>query len=134
MLNEGCYKLVEAKKLITSPSQNVKHVPADETSDRDEITIPLLTAGISLFGVALVVIFVLYAIRRRKKRSRDKKREEHAKKISTDSCPRGYFGNKCTEKCNDTCAGCKKVNGVCDSGCIPGWRGYHCNEGSVHNI
>lgn len=32
--DEGCYKLVEAKKLITSPSQNVKHVPADETSDR----------------------------------------------------------------------------------------------------
>eukprot|EP00105_Crassostrea_gigas_P010418 XP_011425691.1 PREDICTED: cell death abnormality protein 1 [Crassostrea gigas] len=44
------------------------------------------------------------------------------------ACPRGYFGNECTEKCNGTCSGCNNVNGVCDSGCIPGWKGYHCNE------
>lgn len=50
------------------------------------------------------------------------------------ACPRGYFGNKCTEECNETCAECNNVNGMCESGCIPGWRGYLCNEGSVHNI
>nr|XP_034318570.1 multiple epidermal growth factor-like domains protein 10 [Crassostrea gigas] len=44
------------------------------------------------------------------------------------ACPRGYFGNECSEKCNKTCSGCNNVNGVCDSGCIPGWKGYHCNE------
>lgn len=33
---------------------------------RDEITIPILTAGISLLGVAVLVIFILYANRRKK--------------------------------------------------------------------
>lgn len=31
--DEDCYKIVEAKKLITSTSQNVKHVPSDEKVD-----------------------------------------------------------------------------------------------------
>lgn len=55
---EGCYKLVEAKK-------------SDETSDRDETTIAILTAGISLFGVVVLVIFFLYAKERKKNRSRN---------------------------------------------------------------
>ncbi|XP_052710892.1 uncharacterized protein LOC128185302 [Crassostrea angulata] len=83
---EGCYKLVETKKLKTSTSQNVKHESSDETSGRDEIIIPVLTAGISLLGVAVLVIFILYAKRRKINRLRDKKgvqTEVHKKKIPT---------------------------------------------------
>lgn len=50
------------------------------------------------------------------------------------ACPRGYFGNECSEKCNDRCVGCNNVNGLCDFGCIPGWRGDFCNEGSTYTI
>lgn len=45
------------------------------------------------------------------------------------ACLRGYFGQDCSEKCIETCAGCNNVNGLCDSGCIPGWKGYFCNKG-----
>lgn len=44
-------------------------------------------------------------------------------------CPRGYFGDECSEKCSDNCYGCNNINGVCDSGCKPGWRGGFCHEG-----
>lgn len=49
------------------------------------------------------------------------------------ACPRGYFGNGCFEKCNDTCVGCNNMNGLCDFGCIAGWRGGFCNEGTTYN-
>lgn len=48
------------------------------------------------------------------------------------ACPRGFFGQDCSEKCNDTCEGCNNVNGVCDSGCIPGLKGDICYEGIDH--
>lgn len=47
------------------------------------------------------------------------------------ACPDRFFGKDCSEKCIATCAGCNKFNGLCDSGCIYGWKGYFCNEGMV---
>lgn len=46
-------------------------------------------------------------------------------------CPRGYFGEECASKCSDKCYGCNNINGVCESGCKPGWRGEYCHEGLV---
>lgn len=50
-------------------------------------------------------------------------------------CPYGFFGQDCTERCKDTCTGCNYVNGLCDSGCQPGWTGNYCIEGMIlHTI
>lgn len=49
------------------------------------------------------------------------------------ACSRGFFGEDCSKKCIDTCAGCNNINGLCDYGCIPGWKGYFCIEGIAHN-
>lgn len=46
-------------------------------------------------------------------------------------CLHGFFGQNCANKCNSTCTGCNSVNGSCDSGCIPGWTGYYCNDRDV---
>ena len=47
------------------------------------------------------------------------------------ACPDGYFGDDCLAKCNSTCTGCNKADGVCDRGCHPGWKGSYC-EGSTN--
>nr|XP_022308404.1 multiple epidermal growth factor-like domains protein 10 [Crassostrea virginica] len=44
------------------------------------------------------------------------------------ACADGFFGDNCTGICNTTCDSCNKVNGSCDSGCHPGWKGNYCNE------
>lgn len=46
-------------------------------------------------------------------------------------CLHGYFGQDCAYTCNNTCKGCNNTNGLCDSGCNPGWKGDYCNEGIV---
>lgn len=46
-------------------------------------------------------------------------------------CPIGYFGAGCADNCNNTCDGCNTVNGLCDSGCHPGWKGFNCEESNV---
>lgn len=46
-------------------------------------------------------------------------------------CPVGFFGQECAYRCNNTCKGCNNTNGLCDSGCSPGWKGDYCNEGIV---
>lgn len=46
-------------------------------------------------------------------------------------CSHGFFGQNCANKCKSTCTGCNSVNGSCDSGCIPGWTGYYCNDRDV---
>lgn len=48
----------------------------------------------------------------------------------TPACPYGYFGQNCARKCIDTCAGCNHRDGLCDYGCLPGWVGYFCLEGT----
>ena len=45
-------------------------------------------------------------------------------------CSQGKYGLNC----NDTCSNCKRepcspVTGVCQYGCIPGWKGAKCNQG-----
>lgn len=57
--------------------------------------------------------------------------------ILLSACPHGFFGPDCAERCNDTCNGCNNVNGICDSGCNSGWRGYDCQDGNgkyVHTL
>ena len=43
-------------------------------------------------------------------------------------CNYGYFGQKCAKLCNSKCTGCNPINGVCDRGCHPGWKGDYCQE------
>ncbi|XP_052695812.1 receptor-type tyrosine-protein phosphatase zeta-like [Crassostrea angulata] len=43
-------------------------------------------------------------------------------------CPRGFFGQNCINKCNDTCNGCNTENGLCEFGCLPGWKGDSCHK------
>lgn len=50
------------------------------------------------------------------------------------ACPYGVFGQGCTAKCNSTCNGCNDVNGLCDSGCHPGWKGDYCNGGNELSV
>lgn len=54
--------------------------------------------------------------------------------IFEQACHRGFFGYDCSERCLDKCTGCNAITGLCDSGCIPGWKGYFCNKGTGHNI
>ena len=44
------------------------------------------------------------------------------------ACPKGLYGQNCTGTCKDTCDGCNNVNGFCDRGCLPGWKGDNCQE------
>uniref|UniRef100_K1Q3Y1 Multiple epidermal growth factor-like domains 10 n=1 Tax=Magallana gigas TaxID=29159 RepID=K1Q3Y1_MAGGI len=44
------------------------------------------------------------------------------------ACQYGLFGPDCLHECNDTCDGCNRFNGSCDSGCNPGWQGYECQD------
>lgn len=46
-------------------------------------------------------------------------------------CEKGQFGQDCALKCNTACQGCNNINGVCDTGCITGWKGVYCHEGST---
>lgn len=48
--------------------------------------------------------------------------------VEVYSCRYGFFGKYCTKKCNSKCNGCNDVNGLCDSGCHPGWKGDYCDE------
>lgn len=50
------------------------------------------------------------------------------------ACPYGYFGHDCADKCNDSCTGCNILNGLCDSGCHPGWKGEYCHLGKYSYI
>ncbi|XP_053400714.1 multiple epidermal growth factor-like domains protein 10 [Mercenaria mercenaria] len=44
-------------------------------------------------------------------------------------CNAGTFGDECTRTCSRQCKDsvCSKLNGVCNEGCIPGYKGRHCN-------
>lgn len=85
---KDCFKLVEAKILITSTSKNVNHVPSDETIDGDEIDIRWLAPGISAFGIFVLVI-IFYAYRRKGYRWKRKR-----KKSSDDSILSGQTYDK----------------------------------------
>ena len=46
-------------------------------------------------------------------------------------CNDGFYGQDCSFKCISTCASCNNVNGVCDSGCLPGWKGVDCRKRKI---
>ena len=45
------------------------------------------------------------------------------------ACPYGFFGPGCIHECYRTCRGCNTVDGACETGCFPGWKGAICDEG-----
>lgn len=45
------------------------------------------------------------------------------------ACFDGFFGQNCANECNSKCNGCNNVNGLCERGCDPGWRGDYCGIG-----
>ena len=47
------------------------------------------------------------------------------------ACPDEYYGQDCKLSCNYKCDGCNNVNGYCDRGCNPGWKGDNCQERNV---
>ena len=47
------------------------------------------------------------------------------------ACQKGFYGPNCTLACDDKCAGCNNVNGSCDRGCKPGWKGNNCQQRNV---
>ena len=48
-------------------------------------------------------------------------------------CGTGYFGAQCANLCSEHCAGidnsCNNVNGTCNMGCDPGYKGFLCTQG-----
>ncbi|XP_062610406.1 delta and Notch-like epidermal growth factor-related receptor [Saccostrea cucullata] len=44
------------------------------------------------------------------------------------ACSVGLYGENCALNCNEHCIGCNRINGICDNGCIPGWKGEFCDE------
>lgn len=52
-------------------------------------------------------------------------------------CFSGYYGLKCTKKCDGHCKDnepCNHINGTCDNGCLDGWIGVNCDKRMVLNI
>ncbi|KAK3791617.1 hypothetical protein RRG08_028897 [Elysia crispata] len=47
-------------------------------------------------------------------------------------CGTGYFGAHCAKSCSKHCAGlgntCDNVNGTCNKGCDPGYKGSLCTQ------
>ena len=52
--------------------------------------------------------------------------------LRLSACPSGTFGFGCVNHCNNTCRGCNTVNGLCDAGCYPGWRGVYCHQSNQY--
>lgn len=46
-------------------------------------------------------------------------------------CPKLFWGEDCVNNCPDKCTGCNNINGLCEYGCLPGWKGNLCNEGII---
>ena len=43
-------------------------------------------------------------------------------------CLKGFYGKNCVESCGQNCLSCNAVNGFCDTGCRPGWKGIFCEK------
>lgn len=54
--------------------------------------------------------------------------------IFLSACQNGFYGEGCSEMCNNTCTGCNHINGSCDSGCLQGWKGEFCHIGRVQQF
>ena len=53
--------------------------------------------------------------------------------IITVACLSGSYGESCTKRCGINCRRCNNVNGLCDSGCKPGWTGIVCEQSRIYN-
>ena len=57
--------------------------------------------------------------------------------VYLQACDPGYYGHGCMAMCSEHCAGndkaCNHINGTCDMGCIPGYRGDLCIQGDYVN-
>ena len=52
-------------------------------------------------------------------------------KILIVACSSGSYGENCNKRCEINCRSCNGVNGLCDSGCKPGWKGIACEESRI---
>lgn len=49
-------------------------------------------------------------------------------------CPAGKYGRNCLKNCSENCyisKTCNRKNGVCQTGCVKGWKLPLCNEGTI---
>lgn len=58
----------------------------------------------------------------------------HAHICFSSGCPELFWGEDCVRKCPDKCKGCNNINGLCEFGCVLGWKGYHCSEGIIEDF
>jgi hypothetical protein len=49
-------------------------------------------------------------------------------------CDDKWHGENCSLQCNDKCVShlCHHINGECTEGCIPGWTGINCLQGTFY--
>lgn len=50
------------------------------------------------------------------------------------ACSTGFYGNNCSEQCNNNCnetTKCNRFTGKCGGGCKSGWTGNTCDDGNV---
>lgn len=50
--------------------------------------------------------------------------------ILLTACPSGWYGPNCTNQCGINCYSCNRFNGDCEFGCMPGWEGRTCEDGT----
>lgn len=52
-------------------------------------------------------------------------------------CPAGKYGRNCLKNCSENCyiaKTCDRKNGVCQTGCVKGWKLPWCNEGNTLSL
>ena len=47
------------------------------------------------------------------------------------ACQPDRYGLNCAKPCGPNCQGCNRFTGVCEFGCLPGWKGIFCEERSI---
>lgn len=52
-------------------------------------------------------------------------------------CVAGKYGKNCSQDCSRHCndsMACDKKTGVCDGGCVDGWKWLMCNIGALYHM
>lgn len=52
-------------------------------------------------------------------------------------CHAGKYGRNCLKNCSENCyisKTCDRKNGVCQTGCVKGWKLPLCNEGNTLSL
>ena len=47
------------------------------------------------------------------------------------ACDNGTFGLNCSETCGQCIDYCNIADGMCPTGCLPGWKGNMCMQGKM---